>query len=130
MLRLPYKKLKIWEKAMYIAILVHEATKHFPKEEIYGLTSQLRRSATSIPSNIAEGSQRTTNKDFANFILIARGSLAETETQIILASNFKYIKNEISEEILNKLNAKLKEDNRVEISMLPMGDGMTLVYKK
>lgn len=75
---------------MKLAKEIHELTKRFPKEEMYGLTSQLRRATTSIPSNIAEGSQRGSKKDFANFILIAKGSLAETRTQLLLAKDFGY----------------------------------------
>lgn len=85
MLNLPYQKLHIWGKAMLLAKKIYVITSQFPKQEIYGMTSQMRRAAVSIPSNIAEGSQRGTNKDFANFIGIARGSLAELETQFILA---------------------------------------------
>ncbi len=102
MIKLPYKNLKIWEKGMALVKLIYQLTKKFPKEEIYGLTSQIRRSGISIPSNIAEGSQRGSDKDFANFILIAKGSLAELETQIILAEDFNYIQNNELEEALNK----------------------------
>ena len=102
MIKLPYKNLKIWEKGMVLVKLIYELTKKFPKEEIYGLTSQIRRSGISIPSNIAEGSQRGSDKDFANFILIAKGSLAELETQIILAADFTYIQNDELEIILSK----------------------------
>ena len=92
----PYKNLQIWQKGMEMAKNLYSLTKKFPKEELYGLTSQIRRSSLSIPSNIAEGSRRISDKEFANFILIARGSLAETETQIILAEEFDYInKNEL-----------------------------------
>ncbi|MFH0770861.1 MAG: four helix bundle protein [Candidatus Peregrinibacteria bacterium] len=80
-----YKKLKVWQKAMALAKNVYEWTRSFPKEEIYGLVSQMRRAAVSVASNIAEGSQRTTDKDFANFILTSRGSLAELEIQTIIA---------------------------------------------
>ena len=69
---------------------VYALTKNFPKEELYGLTNQMRRSAVSIPSNIAEGSQRTSDKEFSNFILIARGSLAELLTQLLIAMDLKY----------------------------------------
>jgi len=76
MLKLPFKKLKIWMKSIELTQEIYELTKTFPKEEIYGLTSQIRRSAISIASNIAEGSQRTTNKDFANIHFIKNYSLA------------------------------------------------------
>jgi len=86
----PYKNLKIWQKSIRLVKRIYVLTQKFPKEELYSLTSQLRRAAISIPSNIAEGSRRSSNKEFANFILIARGFLAEIETQMILASEFKY----------------------------------------
>lgn len=85
MLKMSYQKLKIWQKAMELTNLVYEFTKSFPKEELYGLTSQMRRAAVSIAANIAEGSQRTSNKDFANFILMSKGSIAELETETLLS---------------------------------------------
>ena len=80
-----YKDLKVWEKSVSLAIEVYRITEHFPKEEIYGLTSQMRRAAVSIPSNIAEGRNRGTRKDFCNFLRIALGSCAELSTQIEIA---------------------------------------------
>lgn len=100
MIKLPYKKLKIWEKGISLVKKIYELTKTFPKEEIYGLTSQMRRSAVSIPSNIAEGSQRISDKEFSNFILIAKGSLAELQTQLIIAEGFKYIEKNNFEKII------------------------------
>jgi len=91
MLNLPFKKLQIWQRGRLLAKEVQKMTEQFPKEERYGLTSQMRNCSRSIASNIAEGSQRSTNKDFANFILIAKGSLAELETQIIMALDYGYI---------------------------------------
>jgi four helix bundle protein len=95
MLRLPYQKLQIWQKGMTLAEHVFDFSKQFPKEELYGMTSQIRRSAASIPANIAEGSQRGTNKDFSQFIHIARGSLAELETHLLLAQRTGMIKKDI-----------------------------------
>lgn len=80
-----YKKLQVWQKAVELALKVYEWTKMFPKEETYGLTSQMRRAAVSIASNIAEGSQRTTDKELAHFVLVSRGSLAELDTQVVIA---------------------------------------------
>lgn len=90
MMRLPYQKLLIWQKGMELVKIVYKLTKQFPKEELYGLTSQMRRSAVSIPANIAEGSQRSSDKDFSNFVLIARGSLAELETEMLVAQDLQY----------------------------------------
>lgn len=89
-----HKDLDVWKKAMDFVILIYKKTKDFPKEELYGLTSQIRRSAVSIPSNIAEGSSRQSDKDFIRFLYIARASATELETQIIIASKLEYISEE------------------------------------
>ena len=81
-----YRDLKVWAKAMELAELVYTVAKQMPKDEQYRMTSQMLRSAASVPANIAEGYQRGTRRDYANFISIARGSLAETETFLLLAS--------------------------------------------
>lgn len=104
MLKLPYKKLLIWQKALSLTKLVYVLTKKFPKEEVYGMTSQIRRSAISAPSNIAEGSQRNSDKEFANFILIAKGSLAELETQMILSNEFSYVSEEGVENVMKEIS--------------------------
>jgi four helix bundle protein len=80
-----YKDLLVWQKAIALVTQVYVETKGFPREETYGLTSQIRRSAISIPSNIAEGQARLTPGEFRHFLGIARGSLAELETQLIVA---------------------------------------------
>lgn len=74
--------------------MIYELTKNFPQSELYGLTSQIRRSAVSIPSNVAEGSQRESNKDFDYFLRVAKGSSAELETQLLIAERLHYIDNE------------------------------------
>ena len=86
-----YKDLIVWQKAMNLAELIYKATKQFPREELYGLTSQIRRAAVSIPSNIAEGQARQSTAEFRNFLSIAQGSLAEVETQLMLAIRFEYL---------------------------------------
>jgi four helix bundle protein len=86
-----YQDLIVWQKAMDLALVVDEATETFPQKEIFGLTNQLRRATVSIPSNIAEGQGRETTRDFLRFLGIARGSLQELETQLILASRLRYI---------------------------------------
>ena len=80
-----YRDLKVWRLAMELAEDAYKICAEFPKHEVYGLTSQLQRAAVSIPSNIAEGQARNSNKEFNHFLGIARGSLAELETQIMLA---------------------------------------------
>ena len=86
-----YKDLIVWQKAMYLAEQTYKLTKGFPKEETYGLTSQLRRAVVSVPSNIAEGQARQSTAEFKNFLSIAQGSLAEVETQLLLAIRFEYL---------------------------------------
>ncbi len=98
-----YKDLLVWQKVMDLARQVYKLTSHFPKEEVYGLTSQIRRSAVSIPSNIAEGSARSGTKEFLQFLSIARGSAAELETQLLLASQLGYSAE--TEEILSVLTS-------------------------
>lgn len=86
-----FKELKVWQKAIDLVNKTYLITQSFPKEEIYCLTSQIRRCAVSIPSNIAEGCGRKTNKDFSNFLGISLGSAFEFETQLIICKNLGYI---------------------------------------
>ena len=86
-----YAELKVWQKSVYFVTQIYQCTASFPKEELYGLTSQIRRAAISIPSNIAEGASRETTKDFLRFIGISNGSLAELQTQLIIAKNLGFI---------------------------------------
>ncbi len=90
-----YQDLKVWGKSMELVEIVYQLTMDLPHEEIYGLTSQMRRCAVSIPSNIAEGSQRGSNKDFSYFLRVARGSSAELQTQLLIADRLGYIKNDL-----------------------------------
>jgi S23 ribosomal protein. len=89
---------------MHVTKEIYTQTQNFPKEEAFGLTSQIRRSVTSIPSNIAEGHARSYTKDYLRFISIAQGSLAELETQLILAIELNFSKKEDIENILNELD--------------------------
>ncbi len=86
-----YRDLKVWQKAMELVLLIYSITKHFPKEETYGLISQMRRCAVSIPSNIAEGKGRSTRKDMNVFLCHARGSVYELETQLLIAERLGYL---------------------------------------
>jgi four helix bundle protein len=86
-----YKNLIAWQKAMELARAVYEATEGFPSKEQFGLVSQLRRAAVSVPSNIAEGKAHYSNRDFVRFLRHARGSLAEIETQILIAEQQEYL---------------------------------------
>ncbi len=86
-----FKELKVWQKAISLVTETYLISRNFPKEEVYGLTSQIRRSAVSIPSNIAEGCGRKTDKDFSNFLGMALGSSFEFETQLIISKNLEFI---------------------------------------
>jgi four helix bundle protein len=88
---LPYKELIVWQKSFSLVLKVYKATRDFPDSEKFALQSQIRRASVSIPSNIAEGNQRGTEKDYASFLRIAQGSGAELETQLLLAKEIGYI---------------------------------------
>ncbi len=94
-----YKELKVWEKAYKLCLDIYTVTKRFPKEEIYGLTSQIRRSAVSIPSNIAEGYGRKTTSEYVRFLYIAYGSVCELETQTMISGDLDYMKKEKLQEL-------------------------------
>ena len=85
-----YRDLVRWQKAMALASATYRATRRLPREEAFGLTSQIRRSAVSVPSNLAEGSARRTSRDFLAFLHVARGSLAELHTQLLIARDAGY----------------------------------------
>jgi four helix bundle protein len=89
-----FRKLIIWQKAMNLVTKTYSSTKKFPKEEIFGLTSQIRRCSISIPSNIAEGYGRKSNKEYLRFLNISIGSLFELQTQLEIAKNIEYLTNE------------------------------------
>ncbi|HUH75149.1 MAG TPA: four helix bundle protein [Chitinophagales bacterium] len=95
-----FKKLTIWQLSMELATLVYKSTNSFPNSEMYGLTSQIRRTAVSISSNIAEGSGRNTDKDFARFLDISIGSSFELETQIEIAFLLEYLEKDIYEVLI------------------------------
>jgi four helix bundle protein len=99
-----YKDLKVWEKAHDFTLHVYEATKLYPKDELYSLTNQLRRAASSIPANIAEGCGKNTQPDFANFLNIALGSANEAEYYLILSKDLKYLKTEDFDILIKKIN--------------------------
>jgi four helix bundle protein len=86
-----HKDLIVWQKAMDFVEEIYRITKEFPQSELYGLTSQIRRSAISVPSNIAEGAARNHNREFIQFLYISLGSVSELETQLILAQRLKFV---------------------------------------
>lgn len=98
-----YKDLEVWKKSIDFVEDIYKVTGDFPKNEIYGLTSQMTRAAISIPSNIAEGSVRRSSAEFARFIGIARGSAAELETQLIIARRLNYISEPRQQEMNDKI---------------------------
>lgn len=87
----PHYNLEAWKSSMALVKSIYEATRTFPREEIYGLTAQMRRAAVSIPSNLAEGAARTGAKEFAQFLSIAKGSLSELETQLLISAELGYL---------------------------------------
>jgi four helix bundle protein len=96
-----FRQLKVWEKSHQLALAIYKATKEFPKEELYGLISQIRRSSMSIPTNIAEGCGRNTDADFARFLQMAMGSASEAEYQLILARDLEFLPKESYEKLQN-----------------------------
>ena len=117
-----YKELIVWQKSMDLTIMVYKAVKQLPKEEIFSLSDQIRRAAISIPSNIAEGQQRLSGKEFIHFLSIAKGSLAELETQLMICERLNYMTSAQTKPIMNlcieiskMLNSLLKQlQNRDE----------------
>lgn len=91
-----HKDLDVWNKAMELVEKLYRITSNFPKDELFGLTSQIRRSAISIPCNIAEGAARKSKKEFIKFLYVAMGSLAELETQLLLAKKLNFINDDMS----------------------------------
>jgi four helix bundle protein len=99
-----YKQLKVWQKAMKLVIHVYKVTKTFPKHEQYGLVSQMRRSAISIPSNIAEGHGRNSDKEIVRFLNIARGSIYDLDTQIEISRQLNYLAQQEFNFVFNQLD--------------------------
>lgn len=99
-----YRNLIVWQKSTDLVTSIYTLTESFPKTELFGLTSQMRRSAVSIPSNIAEGSKRQSKADFRNFLAVALGSAAELETQLELANRLKFSDAKISSKTTNLLS--------------------------
>lgn len=114
-----YKELKVWQKAIDLAVEVYRVTEKLPKEERYGLISQINRCVISIPSNIAEGAGRNTKKDFDNFLGISLGSSFELDTQLVISNRLGYVSSDDFEKIESELEhiqnmiAKLKQSLKV-----------------
>jgi four helix bundle protein len=103
-----FRELKIREKSHQLTLLIYQATKNFPKEELFGLTSQIRRACSSIPANIAEGCGRQTERDFARFLQIAFGSVSELEYHLLLANDLKLL-NSDSYKVMENLLLEIKK---------------------
>jgi four helix bundle protein len=99
----PHKKLDVWQVAMAVARTIYDLTRHFPEEEKYGLVSQMRRAAVSIPCNIAEGAARQGRKEFRNFLSVAQGSLSELDTQLEVSLMLGYLRREEIQELWKEL---------------------------
>lgn len=109
-----FRTLKVWEKAHQLTLMIYEVTEKYPREELYGLNSQIRRAAVSIPTNIAEGCVRSSDADFARFLYIALGSTSELEYLILLSKDLAIIKNVTQVE----LNIQINEVKKMLISMI------------
>jgi len=109
-----HKDLDVWKKSILLVTLIYDVTKGFPNEEMYGLTNQIRRSAVSVPSNIAEGSARKGNKEYVQFLYIGLGSLTELETQLIIARNLKFL----SDNDFDRISEHLKEIGKMLLGLI------------
>lgn len=109
-----FRNLLVWQKSMELVTKMYSSTQKFPKEELFGLTSQIRRSAVSIPSNIAEGYGRDSNKEYLRFLNISIGSLFELQTQIEIAKNIMYL----NEKDFNDLYENSREIERMLVSFI------------
>ena len=109
-----FRNLHIWQKAMTLTTNIYFSTQHFPKEEIFGLTAQMRRSAISIPSNIAEGFGRNSNKEYLRFLNVSMASLFELQTQLEISKNIEYL----TEQEFNKLYEDSRELERMLVAFI------------
>ena len=87
----PHQDLDAWKEAMRMVKMVYQVSQDFPREEVYGLTSQVRRAAVSVPSNLSEGAARASRKEFSHFLSVAKGSLSELETQLMISADLGYL---------------------------------------
>ncbi len=136
-----YRKIKAWMEADDLTVLIYQHSRSFPREEIYGLTSQLRRAAYSVPSNIAEGSARGTNRDYLHFLHIARASLAETQYFVHLSKRLGYLSDEDAQTLDSQIKSAFvrlhglikaveKETGRVSKVVASITSGVALVLAR
>lgn len=114
-----YKDLKVWSKSIELVVDVYRATAEFPKEEKYGLISQMRRSAVSVSSNIAEGAGRNSDKEFCHFLSNAHGSTYELETQVIVSEKLALISTELRDDLCRKINEVQKMNYNLQVKINP-----------
>ena len=114
-----FKDLIVWQEAMNLVEMIYLQTKTFPKEEIYGLTSQIRRAAVSIPANIAEGNGRQSRKEYLQFLSIANGSIKELETHILIAERLNFLTKEKAEQLQTQLQSVGKLLSGLRKSLVP-----------
>ncbi|MEZ0183338.1 four helix bundle protein [Flavobacterium oncorhynchi] len=113
-----FKELLIWKKSRLFCSKIYSITSTFPNDEKFGIINQLRRAAVSIPSNIAEGSSRNSNKDFARFLEIVIGSAYEVETQLLISSDLGFLNEENTTELINMLEEITKMTSRFRATLL------------
>ncbi|MGC2111511.1 MAG: four helix bundle protein [Candidatus Korobacteraceae bacterium] len=123
-----YKQLLAWQQSMVLVSEVYRITKTFPREEIYGLTSQLRRCSVSVPSNIAEGQGRSTRGEFLQFLCHARGSLFEMETQLIIASDLGYVDHHNQDAVIRQLTRVAQLLNALITSLRPASSKRSTIH--
>lgn len=109
-----FRKLSVWKRSHLLTLDIYKVTESFPNNEVYGLTSQIRRSSLSVPANIAEGCCRGTDLEFNHFLIIALGSASEVEYHLLLAHDLDFL----SEDIYNELNIKINEVKRMLITLI------------
>ena len=112
-----FKELEIWKRSRLFCLEIYKITSQFPESEKFGLTNQLRRASVSIPSNIAEGSSRSSNKDFERFLQITLGSAYEIETQLLIAYDLKFIDNEELEILSQNLESIIKMTSKFKSTL-------------
>ena len=114
-----HKDLKVWQESIELVTIIYDKTKSFPKDELFSLTSQIRRCAISIPSNIAEGAARESNKEYIRFLYIGQGSISELDTQLLIAKNLNFV----SKEDHSRLTEKLAEIRKMLSGLIKFRKG-------
>lgn len=112
-----FKNLLVWQRSHKFAVDLYKISKSLPKEELYGITSQLRRAAVSIPTNISEGSGKRTEKDFSHYLSIASGSASETEYLLMLIKELEFLPQEKIDPMINEINEIKKMLNAFQIKI-------------